>query len=141
MKNMKTIFAAMSLLCLLSIGIAANDNDLKEHVTITQKIWVNNTLVKPGRYLVRYDTAAGVMKLMQGDDVVAEAKATVTVNEDKFDQDALLMTTSSKGDVLTGVRLGGKREELHLTDAVTSSVGTLEFDDEKYIDFDRLLDQ
>ena len=141
MKNIKTIFAAMSLLCLLSIGIAANDNDLKEHVTITQKIWVNNTLVKPGRYLVRYDTAAGVMKLMQGDDVVAEAKATVTVNEDKFDQDALLMTTSSKGDVLTGVRLGGKREELHLTDAVTSSVGTLEFDDEKYIDFDRLLDQ
>ena len=141
MKNMKTIFAAMSLLCLLSIGIAANDNDLKEHVTITQKIWVNNTLVKLGSYLVRYDTAAGVMKLMQGDDVVAEAKATVTVNEDKFDQDALLMTTSSKGDVLTGVRLGGKREELHLTDAVTSSVGTLEFDDEKYIDFDRLLDQ
>lgn len=141
MKNMKTIFTAMSLLCLLSIGIAAKDNDLKEHVTFKQKVWVNNTLVKPGDYLIRYDAAAGIMKIMKGDNVVAEARATVTVNDDKFDQDALLMSTTSKGDVLTGIRLGGQREELHLTEVTASSGGTLEFDFDKYLDFDRLHDQ
>ncbi len=140
MKNFKTMVMAISFLCLLSIGVVAN-GDLKEHVTITQKIWVNNTLVKPGNYLIRYDAAAGVMKIMKGDDVVAEAKATVKVNDDKFDQDALLTSTTSKGDVLTGIRLGGQREELQLTDAVASFVGNLEFENDKYLDFDRLLDQ
>jgi hypothetical protein len=134
MKRLTTILTAISFLCLLSIGIAAKEGDLKEHVTITQKIWVNDTLVKPGKYLIRYETATGTMKVMEGDDVVALAKATVTVNDEKFDQDAILLSSTAKGDVLTGVRLGGQREELHLSE-MTAEADTYNFDFHKYQDF------
>lgn len=134
MKKFRTILTAISFLCLLSIGIVANGKDLKEHVTFTQKIWVNDTLVEPGRYLIRYDAAMGVMKIMEGDDVVAQAQATVTVNDEKFDQDAVLLNTTSKGEVLTGIRLGGQREELHLSE-ITAEADTYNFDFHKYQDF------
>lgn len=137
MKNFKTLITGISFLCLLSIGIAANDHELKERVTFTKKIWVNDTLVQPGKYLIRYDTATGMMKIMEGNDVVAQAQATVTVNQEKFDQDALLTNTTSKGEALIGVRLGGKREELHLSE-VAAIVETIEFDSDKYLDFDDL---
>lgn len=140
MKKFRTILTAISFLCLLSIGIVANGTDLKEHVTFTQKIWVNDTLVEPGRYLIRYDAAMGVMKIMEGDEVVAQAQATVTVNDEKFDQDAVLLNTTSKGEVLTGIRLGGQREELHLSE-ITASVETVEFDLDKYSDFDLCLNE
>ncbi len=140
MKKFRTILTAISFLCLLSIGIVANGKDLKEHVTFTQKIWVNDTLVEPGRYLIRYDAAMGVMKIMEGDEVVAQAQATVTVNDEKFDQDAVLLNTTSKGEVLTGIRLGGQREELHLSE-ITASVETVEFDLDKYSDFDLCLNE
>lgn len=134
MKKFRTILTAISFLCLLSIGIVANGTDLKEHVTFTQKIWVNDTLVEPGRYLIRYDAAMGVMKIMEGDEVVAQAQATVTVNDEKFDQDAVLLNTTSKGEVLTGIRLGGQREELHLSE-ITAEADTYNFDFHKYQDF------
>jgi hypothetical protein len=134
MKKITTLLTTISFLCLLSIGIVANEGDLKEHVTFTQKIWVNDTMVKPGNYLIRYEAATGMMKIMEGDDVVAQAKATVTVNNDKFDQDALLISNTSKGDVLTGVRLGGQREELHLSE-ITTATETYDFDFHKYQDF------
>lgn len=138
MRKLSTTLTAITFLCLLTIGIAAKNGDLKEHVTFTQKVWVNDTLVKPGKYLIRYEAATGMMKIMEGDDVVAQAKATVTTNEEKFDQDALLISNTAKGDVLTGVRLGGQREEIHLSE-ITASVETVEFDLEKYSDFDLCL--
>jgi hypothetical protein len=71
---------------------------------------------------------------MEGNDVVAQAKATVTVSNEKFDQDALLINNTSKGDVLTGVRLGGQHEELHLSE-MTAETTTYDFDLYKYQDF------
>ena len=126
MKKLTVMLTAISFLCLMSVAIAANDKDLKEHVTFNEKIWVNNTLVKPGKYLIRYDSTMGVMKVMEGDDVVAEAKATVRVNDEKFHQDALLTTETSKGEVLTGIRLGGQHEEIQLTE-MAPVVGIAEF--------------
>jgi outer membrane lipoprotein-sorting protein len=134
MRKITTTLTAISFLCLLSIGIMAKSGDLKEHVTITQQIWVNDTLVKPGKYLIRYDAAMGLVKIMDGNDVVAQAKATVTMNDEKFDQDAILLNTTAKGDMLIGVRLGGQREELHLSE-LTAETDTYNFDFHKYQDF------
>ena len=122
MKNILTSFLSLSLLCLLGAGaLADHHRDLKEHIQISEKIWVNGTKVKPGRYLVRYNTANGEMQLEMNGKVVAQAKATVIVNNDKFDQDALLTRTTSDGMQLTGIRLGGQHEELQLTDISASS--------------------
>lgn len=126
MKKLTLMLTAISFLCLMSVAFAANDKDLKEHVTFNEKVWVNNTLVKPGKYLIRYDAAMGVMKVMEGDEVVAEAKATVRIHDEKFHQDALLTTDTSKGEVLTGIRLGGQHEEIQLTE-MTPVVGIVEF--------------
>ncbi len=118
MKKLATGLATLSLLCLLNIGTLAYEKDLKEHVQFNNKVWVNTALVKPGKYLIKYDASTGEMKIMSGEKVVAQAKAAVKVNSEKFDRDALLTRTTSMGEQLTGVRLGGQHEELDLSDIV-----------------------
>src|SRR6185503_5381013 len=115
MKKLATGLATLSLLCLLNIGTLAYEKDLKEHVQINDEVWVNNTLVKPGKYLIEYSATTGEMKITSGKKIVAQAKATVKVNSEKFDRDALLTRTTSMGQQLTGVRLGGQHEELDLS--------------------------
>src|SRR5262245_57278824 len=119
MKKLTTGLATLSLLCLLNIGMLAYEKDLKEHVQISQKVLVNGTVVKPGKYLVKYNADTGMMSLLRGNKVIATAKATVRVNSEDFDRDALLTRSTSMGEVLIGVRLGGQREELDLTDVTT----------------------
>ena len=121
MKKLTTGLAALSLVCLLNVGMLAHEKDLKEHVQINQKLLVNGTVVKPGYYLVRYNSTTGEMSILKGNKVVATAKATVKVNSEDFDRDALLTRSTSTGEVLTGIRLGGQREELDLVD-ITSDV-------------------
>jgi hypothetical protein len=122
MKKLTTNLAILSLLCLLNIGTFAHDKDLKEHVQISQKVLVNGTTVKPGYYLVKYNSDTGMMSLVKGNKVVATAKATVKVNSDDFDRDAILTRSTSMGEVLTAVRLGGQREELDLVDVIAEVI-------------------
>jgi hypothetical protein len=56
------------------------------------------------------------MMLSKNGKVVVQAKATVTTNAEKFDHDALLTRDSAKGEELTGIRLGGQREEIHISE-------------------------
>jgi hypothetical protein len=129
MKKIATGLASFSLLCLLSAGALADHKDLKEHVTINEKMYVNGTKVKPGRYLVRYNSDSGEVQLERNGKVIAQAKATVVVNNDKFDQDALLTRTTASGTQLTGIRLGGQHEEIQLADiSVSTSQDELEDD-------------
>jgi hypothetical protein len=43
------------------------------------------------------------------------------MNEKDFESDALLTKATSKGEQLTGLRLGGQKEELIITENVASS--------------------
>lgn len=128
MKKVANSFMSLSLLCLASGAALADHHDknknLKEHITLFDKVWINNTEVKPGRYLVRYDATTGEMKLYKGDDVVAHAKATVKMNAEKFEQDALLLDTATGTKNLTGIRLGGQRAELQLDTMAAEEVPT-----------------
>lgn len=122
MKKLASGLTSLSLLCLLSTGALADHyKDLKENITINSKVYVNGVKVKPGRYKVRYDAATHNMTLERNGDVVVTAKASVIVNNEKFEQDALLTRGSEDSMQLTGIRLGGQREEIQL-DAVTTSV-------------------
>ena len=134
MKKLATGLATLSLLCLLNIGTLAYEKDLKEHVQINNEIWVNNTLVKPGYYLIEYDASNGQMKIMSGKKVVAQAPATVKVSSEKFDRDALLTRTTSMGEQLTGVRLGGQHEELDLNDIVVG-IEQVSIDQDDFTDY------
>lgn len=123
MRKLMISFAAICLLALFSIGTYADDNDkmLKEHFEFKSDVWVGNVHVKKGFYLVKYNTETGMMKIMDGDKVVAKAKATVKMNDKDFDQDALLTKTTSAGEQLIGLRLGGQKEELEITENMASS--------------------
>jgi hypothetical protein len=122
MKKLVSGLMSFSLLCLLSAGALADHyKDLKENITINNTVYVNGTKVKPGRYKVRYNATSHEMKLERNGDVIAQAKASVIVNDEKFEQDALLTRGSEDSMQLTGIRLGGQREEIQL-DAVTTSI-------------------
>jgi len=136
MKKLATGFTCFSLLCLLSAGALADHyKDLKENITIHNPVYVNGVKVKPGRYKVRYDAASHEMKLEQYGDVIVTAKASVVVNDEKFDQDALLTRGTSEDSMqLTGIRLGGQREEIQL-EAVASNISQEDFENDYVYQF------
>jgi hypothetical protein len=132
MKNLASGFTSLSLLGLLStVALADHYKDLKENITIHNKVYVNGVKVKPGRYKVRFDSATHNITLERDGDVVVTAKASVVVNSDKFDHDAILTSGTSEDSMqLTGIRLGGQREEIQLG-GVASSTSS---DDAAYFD-------
>ncbi|HWQ34306.1 MAG TPA: hypothetical protein VNQ79_15770 [Blastocatellia bacterium] len=122
MRRLTVTVSAVIFMFLLSVGaVFAGDRELKEHVTFREKVMVGNTLVKPGDYLIRYNTETGEMKVMKGDDVVAQARAMLKVNNEKVPHDVLYFNTSNGTYQLTGLKLGGQREELVLSDTVAAA--------------------
>jgi len=121
---MKRIFASIILASLFSLsGVAAlaQEKNLKEHFTFEDDVKINNTVIKKGTYLVRFDAGTGEMSILNGDKVIARAKATVHMNDKKFRNDALLTTTTPEGPKVTALRLGGQREELTIGEDVAGS--------------------
>jgi len=123
MKKLATSVIATCVLCLLGIVILADDKEkmLKEHFEFTNDVMVGNTQVKKGFYLVKYNTETREMKIMDGDKVVARAKASLKMHEKDFDRDEILTKTTATGEQLTGLRLGGQKEELTITENIASS--------------------
>jgi hypothetical protein len=124
--KVKTSLIAICLLSLLSFGAFADDHDkmLKEHFEFTSDVMVGGTLVKAGRYLIKYNTEKGMVKVInEADDkkVVATAKATVRMNDKTYERDEIVTKNTSGSMLLTGLRLGGQKEEITLTDTMTSS--------------------
>lgn len=115
MKKIVGAMASISFLCLLSVSALANHNDLKEHITVYDKVYVNGVKVKPGSYTVRYNAESGDMTLSKNDKLIVTAKATVTTSTEKFDHDALITRKSTNGPELTGIRLGGQHEEITIS--------------------------
>lgn len=123
MRKLTISLMAVFALYLLSLGAFADDHDkiLKEHFEFRSEVMLGDVSVKPGHYLVKYNTETGIMKIMDGDKVIAKAKASVKMNDKDFDQDALITKTTGAGEQLIGLRLGGQKEELIITENIASS--------------------
>jgi len=124
--KLKTTIITICVLCFLSIGALADDKDkmLKEHFEFRGDVMVGNTHVKKGFYLVKYNEETGLMTIVKANNpkkVVATAKATMKMNGKDFERDEILTKTTSGHEMLTGLRLGGQKEELTLTESVASS--------------------
>jgi hypothetical protein len=113
MKKLILGIMAVGIVGLASLSGYAQGKDLKENITIRETVWVNSTSVEPGEYLVKYDAKTGEATVYDGKRVVVTAKATIKTSDKSFASDALLTTTGTK---LIGVRLGGQREEIMITD-------------------------
>jgi len=112
----KATFLAVIALSLLTIGAFADDNDkiLKEHFEFSRDVLVGNTLVKKGHYQVKYNKVTSTVFIFDGSKPVASAKATMTMRDKDFDKDEILVSETAGAVVLTGLRLGGQKEELML---------------------------
>lgn len=124
--RLKTTILTACVLCLLSIGVMADDKDkmLKEHFQFSSDVMVGSTHVKKGYYLVKYNEETGMLKIVKANNpkkVVATAKATMAVNGKDFEHDEILTKIVGGHEMLTGLRLGGQKEELTLTDSMASS--------------------
>lgn len=125
MRKVSISLLAVCALALLSLGVFADDKDkvLKEHFEFSSDVMVGNTMVKKGFYLVKYNTETGMLKVVdegEGNKVIAMAKATVKMNDKDFERDEILTNTASGHSMLTGLRLGGQKEELILTEQVAT---------------------
>ena len=103
---------------LLSIGALADDNDkiLKDSFEFSRDVTVGNTLVKKGRYVVKFNAQTSMVSIIDDKaNVVVTARATMKMNAQNFDKDEILFTESGDKVVLTGLRLGGQKEELTLS--------------------------
>jgi hypothetical protein len=121
MKKLSKSILAICALAILSLGAFADDHDkmLKEHFEFTSDVMVGDTMVKKGYYLVKYNTQTGMLKVIDeadGKKVIATAKATVKVNEKDFARDEIVTRDMSGHAMLIGLRLGGQKEELTLSD-------------------------
>ena len=124
--KLKTSILAICALSLLCFGVLADDKDklLKEHVEFRQDVMIGNTMVKKGYYLIKYNTETGTMKVVDegdGKKVIATAKASVKMNDKDFEQDEILTQNTAGQETLIGLRLGGQKEELTITDNVAST--------------------
>lgn len=125
MRKVSMSVLSVCALLILSLGALADDKDkiLKEHFEFSNDVMVGNTMVKKGFYLVKYNTETGMLKVVdegEGKKIVATAKATMKMNDKNFEHDEILTSTASGHSMLTGLRLGGQKEELMLTEQVAS---------------------
>lgn len=125
MKKLIMSLMAFSIIALVSLNTLAQGKNLKEEVKFTQDTWVNNTSVKAGTYIAEYNAQSGEINFLDSKKkVVATAKATVKTSEKKFAGDALMTSTTPNGSKLTGIRLGGQREEIMITETAQMSKST-----------------
>jgi len=109
------MLCAISTISLAGGKIDDKEKMIKEHFDLSHDVVVVDKLVKKGHYLVKYDPDSGVVMFLDGEDhskVVATASAEVVMRNKHFDSDQILIRTEGDVDFLTGLRLGGQREEL-----------------------------
>lgn len=121
MRKLSNIILAICALAMLSFGALADDHDkmLKEHFHFNNDVMVGDTMVKKGYYLVKYNTETGMVKVIDESDkkkVVATAKASLKLNDKHFDRDEIITRDAAGHTMLTGLRLGGQKEELTLSE-------------------------
>lgn len=136
MKRIVSGFLTLSLLCVIGASLArAEHGELTERVTFTEDLMVQNTMVKKGDYKLVFDPVAGELKVLDGDDVVARAKAMMKVNEEKADNDVFYTVTTAAGRALQSVKFGGQREEVVLSDLHSAAASVGEFEEAVYNEY------
>lgn len=121
MKRVSSMFLAIAITALMSVSMLGQAANFKEHFNFNNDILIGKTLVKKGRYLVKYDSSASQISVFDGEKLIVQVPATAKQVDRKFDSDAILTADSAEGIKLTGFRLGGQRQELMLTEATVLS--------------------
>lgn len=111
---MQGIFAALAISALISVSAFAGDKGKseKKHVTLTEDVTINGTVLKAGDYDVKFDESTGELSIIKDGKVKAKAPARLQARSDKAKDTAL--RTMNKGGVaeLVGVTFGGWNQDV-----------------------------
>lgn len=116
MKRQILSLSAVAILSLASLDVFAQGKNLSERVTFREPVWVNTTLIEPGKYTVTYNAQTGDMSIIDGNKVAVTTKATIKTYGNPFARGVILTAPMSEGRKLAGIRLAGQREEIFVTD-------------------------
>ena len=111
---MKGIFAAVVISGLVSISAFAGDKGkaAKKHVTITDDVTVNGTVLKAGDYDVKFDESAGELSILKDGKVKAKAPAHLQARAEKAKDTSLHMLEKGGVAELIGVTFGGWNQDV-----------------------------
>ena len=121
---MKGIFAAVVISGLVSISAFAGDKGKaeKKHVTITDDVTVNGTVLKAGDYDVKFDETAGELSILKDGKVKAKVPAHLQARSDKAKDTSLRMLDKDGVAELIGVTFGGWNQDV-IVGAGSSTTG------------------
>lgn len=108
-------FISASLFCLMfaAVSFAGDDNkEIKHHVDFSDNFYVNNTMVKKGRYEVKFDPATNQISILDGNKVLASASASVEMLDKKSEFTTQDFMTTDKGMVLKSVKFQGDKRQI-----------------------------
>ena len=114
---MKSTVVALAMVALVAVGAfaAGKDRVRKETVTLVSDVTVNGTLVKAGRYDIKFDEKTSELAILKDGKVKAKANMRVEERSDKAQNTAV--RTANNGNIaeLIGVTFAGSTQNLVLT--------------------------
>ena len=120
---LKSTFAALMICALASISVfaAAKNKARTETVTFPSDVMVSGTLVKAGKYEIKFDEQTGELAILKDGKIKAKTTAQLQSRSTKARDTAV--RTLSKGSVaeLSGVTFAGSKQDV----VVSSSGGTV----------------
>ena len=111
---MQGIFAALAISALISISAFAGEKGKteKKHVTLTEDVTVNGTVLKAGDYDVKFDEGTGELSILKDGKVKAKVAAHLQARSTEA-KDTSLRTVDKGGVIeLTGVTFGGSNQDV-----------------------------
>lgn len=112
---MQGIFAALAISALISISAFAGDKGKteKKHITLTEDVMVNGTLIKAGDYDVKFDESTSELSILKDGKVKAKVPARLEARSEKA-KDTAIRTLDKGGNVaeLVGVTFGGWTQDV-----------------------------
>jgi ethanolamine utilization cobalamin adenosyltransferase len=118
-------FASLVMALVVTVLFSANLTlaEIKEKkVEFNRDVVVNGTIVKKGKYTVKFDDQTNEMTILKGDKVVAKSNARKGLRNVKATTTEIMVVRKDNDSVLKGIILEGDKETILLSnDTVNTS--------------------
>ena len=114
----KRISIALVIASLAAVSVVAKTR--KESISFTSNTTVNGTLVKKGKYHLKFDDEKGELSIVKDGKVIAQASTTAAKREAKAAKFELQLTGSGAERQLVGVAFGGSDQNIVISGASAS---------------------
>ena len=121
MKKFASLVMALVVTVLFSANLALAEIKEKK-VEFNRDVVVNGTVVKKGKYTVKFDDQTNEMTILKGDKVIAKSNARKGLRNVKAATTEIMVVRKDNDSVLKGIILAGDQETILLSnDTVNTS--------------------